>query len=152
MTEAQEMDRPWSYDEITRKLPVLLEEAEGMLLALRTLGREATRKKWAFEKAKAVAMTMIVADEAQSGIRSNKEMRDARAMLYLHSDQPGPVNPETKEASRVEKSTAQMGYEADLADRAYQDQKQVIRSQDTEIHVLQSMMVSARNAIVTDGR
>lgn len=140
--------RPWSFDEITVKLPGLLERAEQMIIDLRALGDTATRKKWAYEKAKATAMLHVVAQEAESGIRSNKELREAKAVLFIHKDHPGRSR-ETGEVTKSDKSTAQLGYEADLADRAYQDQKSAIRSLDSEISVMQSMMVSARNAMVT---
>lgn len=142
-----DQNRPWSYDEITERLPELLERAEGMIVDLRGLGQEASRAKWAYEKAKAVAMTYVVAQEGESGIRSNKELREAKAMLFAHKDQP--VREADGGWGKADRTTAQLGYAADLADRAYQDQKTAIRTLDSEISVMQSMMVSARNALVT---
>lgn len=121
--------RPWSADEVSERIPVLVEQVHDALAELKRLGDRSARAKWTYEKRHALA---ILATRGQLEGRTNKEEREALAVLHRFDDH---------------KTLAENGVEAELARNAYDDQRRVLQALDTELRICQTLLASARQAL-----
>jgi acyl-CoA thioesterase len=122
------VSRPWSDRELAEKIPEAVARKEALLTELKRLGELAANAKWTFERAKSVAWVRAI--DHFNGTRSAKEEREAWVMQY--------VDP------RTEMDVLEYGLAKDLADHAYRDTRTVIDSIDTDLRIMQTLIVSAR--------
>lgn len=119
--------RPWTAFEIAERIPALQHRMDEALCDLAEMGAAAARAKWTYEKRSAIAYATVQG--------RNTEQRKANAMLHQHEMDDGSV-----------KTTCTFGYEMDLAAQRYANQKKIVDAIDSELRVLQTLLVSARHA------
>lgn len=123
--------RPWSAAEIEALIPTAMERKNEVVETLKSLGENAAKTKWAYERAAAQARAHAWVHFRDEPARTAKEEREAWAFLNWR-------DPDTQ------MDLYEYGLAKDLAANAYRDQGKVLESADTDLKVLQTLHVSAR--------
>lgn len=135
----------WSPASIEQKIPALVQRIEDGIADLKRLGQAAAETEWGFKYVEAVALVVVVHENA--GQRTNAETREAAARLHTFTQhEVGDRCPQWVGATVIDAGLARS-----IAANAYDDARKTLYAVQAELGIAQTLLVSAR-AVQDSGR